>query len=77
MSERSPFKPDRLPPEQVGPYAKLISDALGRVGSQRRAAALITDAAYALDGKQTTVYAAAVSRWLRGTIAQPNMRRWI
>jgi len=77
MSERSPFKPDRLPPDQVGPYAKLISDALGRVGSQRRAAALITDAAYALDGKQTTVHAAAVSRWLRGTIAQPNMRRWI
>lgn len=77
MSEKSPFTPDRLPPEQVGPYAKLISDALGRVGSQRRAAALITDAAYALDGKLTTVHAAAVSRWLKGTIAQPNMRRWI
>jgi hypothetical protein len=77
MSDESRSDHDRPAPEQIGPYAKLVAAALAALGvSERKAAALITDSAWDLDQKRTTVHASAVSRWLSGTIAQPNMRRW-
>jgi hypothetical protein len=68
----------RPSPDEVGPFAQLITDTLTRLGlSDRRAARLITDAAWDLDKKRTTVHASAVSRWKAGTVAQPDMQHWI
>jgi hypothetical protein len=77
-SEGSPSSHGRPSPHEVGPFAMLIADTLTRLGiSDRKAAALVTDAAWELDKKTTTVHASAVSRWKSGTVAQPDMRRWI
>jgi tetratricopeptide (TPR) repeat protein len=77
-SEESQSPHDRPSPDEVGPFAQLIAEALSRLGiSERKAARLITDAAWELDKRRTTVHASAVSRWMSGTVAQPDMRHWI
>jgi hypothetical protein len=70
---------DQPSPQQVGAVAQLIADALAQVGdSQAKLASIVTEAAYDLDGKMTTVHSSAVSRWVNGVIIpRANMRRWI
>jgi hypothetical protein len=77
MSEDSPQPHDRLPPEPDAPLAKLIADAVARIGSLRKAAAAVTDAAWHMDRKRTTVHPSTVADWLSGAIPHRSTRRWI
>jgi tetratricopeptide (TPR) repeat protein len=77
MSDQSPSTHEAPALEQIGPYAQLIAEALGRLGlSEHKAAQRITDAAYDIAGNRTTIHASTVSRWLSGNIAQPRLRKW-
>jgi hypothetical protein len=77
MNRESQLPPEELQAQPAGPFAQLITDAVDRIGSLRRAAAAVTEAAWDLDSKRTTVHASTVHGWRRGVIAQPSMRRWI
>ena len=78
LSDTSPVPPGQAPTEPVGPFGQLVADTIGRLGlSLREAAAAVTGAAWDADQKRTTVHASAVHGWIHGTVAQPNMRRWI
>lgn len=77
-SDESPLPHTRPDPEEVGPFAALIARAVDHAGgNQHELARIITDAAWELDKKRTTVYASAVNRWLTGKIAQGRMLDWI
>ncbi len=78
MSEESLSLREQPTAREVGAVALLIADAVSQLDSQAELAALITEAAYDLDNKKTTVFPSAVSRWLNGLmIPRANMRRWI
>jgi hypothetical protein len=77
MSKHSLLPHGHQPPERAGALATLIADAVARSGSLRKAAAAVTDAAWDMDRKTTTIHPSTVSDWLAGAVPHRSTRRWI